>query len=76
MKTKKFFKSPIKRLKSIYKPMPDEQGVDGTQAALDLTRDLRSEDTVLFLLSGGGSALFEKPLIPLEELQWHYQDGL
>ena len=50
-------------------PVPDEQGVKGTQAALELTRDLRPEDTVLFLLSGGGSALFEKPLIPLAELQ-------
>ena len=50
-------------------PVPDEQGVAGTQAALDLTRDLQPEDTVLFLLSGGGSALFEKPLIPLAELQ-------
>lgn len=27
------------------------------------------DDTVLFLLSGGGSALFEKPLLPAEELQ-------
>ncbi|MBQ2433276.1 MAG: DUF4147 domain-containing protein, partial [Clostridia bacterium] len=27
------------------------------------------EDTVLFLLSGGGSALFEKPLVPGEVLQ-------
>lgn len=26
-------------------------------------------DMVLFLLSGGGSALFEKPLIPPEELE-------
>ncbi len=50
-------------------PVPDERGVAGTQAALELTRDLRPEDTVLFLLSGGGSALFEKPLIPLKELQ-------
>ena len=50
-------------------PVPDEQGVAGTQAALDLTRDLQPEDTVLFLLSGGGSALFENPLIPLAELQ-------
>ena len=50
-------------------PVPDEQGVAGTQAALELTRDLQPEDTVLFLLSGGGSALFEKPLIPLGELQ-------
>ena len=29
---------------------------------------LTAEDTVLFLLSGGGSALFESPLIPAEEL--------
>ena len=50
-------------------PVPDEQGVAGTQAALELTRNLQPEDTVLFLLSGGGSALFEKPLIPLGELQ-------
>ena len=50
-------------------PVPDAQGVAGTQAALELTRDLQQSDTVLFLLSGGGSALFEKPLIPLTELQ-------
>ncbi len=50
-------------------PVPDEAGVAGTQAALELTRELKKEDTVLFLLSGGGSALFEKPLIPLEELK-------
>ena len=50
-------------------PVPDEQSVIGTQAALDLTRDLQTSDTVLFLLSGGGSALFEKPLLPLAELQ-------
>ena len=30
--------------------------------------DLDEKDTVLFLLSGGGSALFEKPLVSLEEL--------
>ena len=34
-----------------------------------MTENLQPEDTVLFLLSGGGSALFEKPLIPLEELE-------
>ena len=32
-------------------------------------RGLAAEDTVLFLLSGGGSALFEKPLLPGTELQ-------
>ena len=50
-------------------PVPDENTFRATQAVLDMTADLSSEDTVLFLLSGGGSALFEKPLIPGEELQ-------
>ena len=50
-------------------PVPDENSFKGTQAALDLVADLREEDTVLFLLSGGGSALFEKPLVPAAELQ-------
>ena len=50
-------------------PVPDENSFRGTQRVLELTRDLTETDTVLFLLSGGGSALFEKPLIPGEELQ-------
>ena len=50
-------------------PVPDEQSFRGTAAALDLVAGLNSQDTVLFLLSGGGSALFEKPLVPGEELQ-------
>ena len=50
-------------------PVPDENSFTGTQAALDLVSGLSAEDTVLFLLSGGGSALFEKPLVSGEELQ-------
>lgn len=49
-------------------PVPDENSFRGTQAALDLVSNLKPEDTVLFLLSGGGSALFEKPLVSGEEL--------
>ncbi len=49
-------------------PVPDDNSFIGTQAALDLVGNLNKEDTVLFLLSGGGSALFEKPLITPEEL--------
>lgn len=49
-------------------PVPDENSFKGTQAALDLIAGLEAEDTVLFLLSGGGSALFEKPLVPGDEL--------
>ena len=50
-------------------PVPDENSFAGTQKALDLVSDLTEQDTVLFLLSGGGSALFEKPLVPGEVLQ-------
>ncbi len=50
-------------------PIPDENGFCGTQAAIDAVQGLREQDTVLFLLSGGGSALFEKPLLPTQELE-------
>ena len=43
-------------------PVPDENSFKATEAALKLTESLSENDTVLFLLSGGGSALFEKPL--------------
>ncbi len=50
-------------------PVPDNNSYRATQAVLDLTADLQETDTVLFLLSGGGSALFEKPLVAPEVLQ-------
>lgn len=50
-------------------PVPDEGSFDAARKALALTENLSKDDTVLFLLSGGGSALFELPLIPAEALQ-------
>lgn len=50
-------------------PVPDTNTFRTTQAVLDMTEKLTEKDTVLFLLSGGGSALFEKPLVAPEELQ-------
>ena len=50
-------------------PVPDENSFRGTAQVLELTKELGETDTVLFLLSGGGSALFEKPLIDGTELQ-------
>lgn len=50
-------------------PVPDEGSFAGTRAALEAVEGLTAEDTVLFLLSGGGSALFEQPLVSAEELQ-------
>ena len=50
-------------------PVPDENSFQATAKALELVTGLSEKDTVLFLLSGGGSALFEQPLIPGDELQ-------
>ena len=50
-------------------PVPDENSFAATEKALELVHGLTEKDTVLFLLSGGGSALFEKSLIPGAELQ-------
>ena len=50
-------------------PVPDENSFTATQKALNLVAGLTEQDTVLFLLSGGGSALFEKPLVPGDVLQ-------
>ena len=50
-------------------PVPDANSFAATQKALELVQGLQPEDTVLFLLSGGGSALFEQPLVPGAELQ-------
>ena len=50
-------------------PVPDGNSFSATREALELVSDLTAQDTVLFLLSGGGSALFEDPLVPGAELQ-------
>lgn len=50
-------------------PIVDENGLAGTQAILDMTAHLTAQDRVLLLISGGGSALFEKPLVSLPVLQ-------
>lgn len=49
-------------------PVPDENSFVGTRQAIKLVENLNQEDTVIFLISGGGSALFENPLISPEEL--------
>lgn len=42
-------------------PVPDEASVRATEAALEMADRLGERDHLLFLVSGGGSALFEKP---------------
>ena len=63
-------KGTIPRIKCLEggHPVPDENSFCATRKAIKLVSGLKPEDTVLFLLSGGGSALFEDPLISGEEL--------
>jgi hydroxypyruvate reductase len=42
--------------------VPDENGVNAAREALQVVEGLKPEQTVVFLVSGGGSALFELPL--------------
>lgn len=49
-------------------PVPDADTYASTQKAVERISGLKAEDLVLFLISGGGSALFEKPLIPTAEM--------
>jgi len=50
-------------------PVPDQNSYRAAEAALAMVRNRRPEDRVVFLVSGGGSALFEKPLIDEKEME-------
>ena len=50
-------------------PVPDENGIKATRRALTLTENLTPDDAVVFLVSGGGSALFEDVDCSLDELR-------
>jgi hydroxypyruvate reductase len=50
-------------------PVPDANSFAATEQAIQLVSQLTAKDKVLLLISGGGSALFEKPLIPEEMLE-------
>ena len=50
-------------------PIVDENSIKATEYALKITENLNENDNVIFCISGGGSALFEKPLIELSKLQ-------
>jgi hydroxypyruvate reductase len=43
-------------------PLSDENTIRGTKKVMELVRELGADSEVLFLISGGGSALFEEPL--------------
>ena len=43
-------------------PVPDQAGMDAARRMLDLVGNLQADDTVLCLISGGGSSLLALPL--------------
>jgi len=52
-------------------PLIDENTIAATQKCIEMVKKLGEGDELLFLVSGGGSALFEAPLegVTLEDLQ-------
>ena len=64
-------KAPLPRIKTFEAghPVPDQNSFAATAQAIAAVRNLGADDAVLFLLSGGGSALFESPLIPQPDLE-------
>ena len=51
-------------------PVPDENSILGTTKVMEMVSALSPDDQVIFLISGGGSSLFEKPLdgVSLEDV--------
>jgi hydroxypyruvate reductase len=63
----------VVRLREAGHPIPDQDGVEGTRAIVELVESAGPEDLVLCLISGGGSALLQLPAedsgISLEDTQ-------
>jgi glycerate 2-kinase len=72
---------PVKRINGVEyytggHPLPNEDSFVSARATLQLLHGTTARDLVFFLISGGGSAMFELPLderIPLEETRQLYQ---
>lgn len=60
---------PPLRLMEAGHPVPDENSFRAGEEVLALTEGLTENDCVIFLLSGGGSALFESPKVAPAELE-------
>ncbi|MBR4426296.1 MAG: DUF4147 domain-containing protein [Spirochaetales bacterium] len=50
-------------------PVSDANSYKATARAIEIVKDLKKTDNVILLISGGGSALFEKPLVDEAENQ-------
>jgi len=61
------YTAPLRRIRlaEAGHPVPDERGLVASAGLLDLARSAREDDLVLFLVSGGGSALTPAPAPPV-----------
>jgi hydroxypyruvate reductase len=50
-------------------PIPDERSLEAGKRVLEFVSSLKEDDTLVCLISGGGSALVTAPYVPLEDLQ-------
>jgi hydroxypyruvate reductase len=50
-------------------PVPDARSLHAGQRVLEFVSSLNEDDTLVCLISGGGSALVTAPYVPLEDLQ-------
>jgi len=50
-------------------PLPNEGSIQGTEEILKLLKQCGDNDCVIVVVSGGGSSLFCKPLVPLDDLR-------
>jgi glycerate 2-kinase len=50
-------------------PIPDARSLQAGQHVLEFVSRLEKDDTLICLISGGGSALVTAPYVPLEDLQ-------
>ena len=50
-------------------PIPDARSLEAGKRVLEFVSNLNEDDTLVCLISGGGSALVTAPYIPLEDLQ-------
>jgi glycerate 2-kinase len=50
-------------------PVPDARSLEAGARVLEFVSSLKEEDTLVCLISGGGSALVTAPYVPLQDLQ-------
>jgi len=59
---------PVRVLVSDH-PLPSERSVRAAEEIIELLQEIPENATIVFLVSGGGSALVEKPCIGLEDVK-------